>query len=50
MIYKRENIQKITHFSKIYIPPAYTDVRMSCNPDSKVLAYGFDSKGKQYVL
>ena len=27
----------LPHLSKIYIPPAYTDVRMSCNPDSKVL-------------
>ena len=47
---QKRKYTQLPHLSKIYVPPAYTDVRMSCNPESKVLAYGFDSKGrKQYV-
>lgn len=47
---QKKKYTQLPHLSKIYVPPAYTDVRMSCNPESKVLAYGFDSKGrKQYV-
>jgi len=36
--------------SKIYIPPAYTDVKISKNPDDKVLAIGYDDKQRpQYI-
>ena len=38
------------HLNRIYIPPAYTGVKISSNPDSKVLATGFDTMGrKQYI-
>ncbi len=38
------------HLNKLYIPPAYTNVKISSNPDSKVLAIGIDSRGrKQYI-
>ena len=38
------------HLNKLYIPPAYSNVKISSNPDSKVLATGIDSRGrKQYI-
>ena len=40
----------LDHLNRIYIPPAYKDVRISGNPNSKVMATGFDTMGrKQYI-
>lgn len=36
--------------SNIYIPPAYDNVKININPNSKILAIGEDNKGrKQYI-
>lgn len=41
---------RMEHLDKLYIPPAYNNVKVSANPTSKVLATGIDSRGrKQYV-
>ena len=41
---------RMEHLDKLYIPPAYTSVKVSSNPKSKVLAIGLDSRGrKQYI-
>ena len=40
----------LTHIKKIYIPPAYTDVKISASSSNYLQATGIDDKGrKQYI-
>lgn len=38
------------HVAKLVIPPAWTDVKVSSDPKSHLLAVGRDSKGRQTVI
>lgn len=40
----------IEWFKDLHIPPAYQDVIISENNESKILAYGFDSKGRKQCI
>ena len=40
---------EIKRINKLGIPPAYVDVRINKNPSAKILAYGFDSKGRKQI-
>jgi len=40
----------IEYIKSLKIPPAYLNVSISKNPKSKILAFGFDSKGRKQVI
>ena len=40
----------IEWFKGLHIPPAYQDVVISENNESKILAYGFDGKGRKQCI
>lgn len=43
--------QKILDYIKsLKIPPAYNNVHINDNPNSKILAYGYDSKGRKQAI
>jgi DNA topoisomerase-1 len=42
--------ETLTRLKKIYVPPGYSDVRISSSANNYLQAYGFDDKGrKQYI-
>lgn len=44
------NKNTIDKFKKLRIPPAYTNVKISKDNNSKILAYGFDNKNRKQVI
>lgn len=45
-----KNIKKLLWIKNLKIPPAYKEVIINTNKDAKVLAYGFDSKGRKQCI
>lgn len=44
------NKKHIDRFKKLRIPPAYIDVKINKDPNSKILAYGYDTKNRKQVI
>lgn len=44
------NVNIISYIKNLKIPPAYNNVVISSNPNSKIIAYGYDSKGRKQVI
>ena len=44
------NEKILDYIKSLKIPPAYLNVSISKNPKSKILAFGFDSKGRKQVI
>ena len=40
----------LAYIKNLHIPPAWKDVHICTDPDSKIQAYGYDSKGRKQVL
>lgn len=47
---KISNVKILDYIKSLKIPPAYLNVHINDNPKSKILAYGYDSKGRKQVM
>jgi len=47
---KISNSKILDYIKSLKIPPAYLNVHISDTPNAKILAYGYDSKGRKQVM